>query len=218
MKASIIKKSLVCALTAALVMAPVMGVSAKTTDPASVTGNSVAATATSTTSTATAVASIPAVSSVGAVKSTVSGAFAVSKVTGVAFTTPLSDITAGYQLASGEKAYAIVWDLDPKKSNLAQAVIDNAAAALGAEVGPSLNLELGKKDAAGKYSLLAQDGAAVEIAIGVPANFAEAGKTLAVVRVRPGGAVSILPDLDSNPATVTFATTGGAGAYAIVKY
>lgn len=167
---------------------------------------------------AAAVEAIATTSSVNGIKSTVSGAFLVKKVNGVAFTTPLTDIAAGYGIVSGEKAYAKVWDLDPKKSYLAQAVIDNAAAALGAEAGPTLNIELGKMDAAGRYSLLSQAGPAVNVAVGIPAKFAEAGKTFAVVRVRPGGAVSILEDLDTNPNIVTFATTGGAGAYAIVKY
>ena len=221
MKASIIKKSLVCALTAALVMAPVMGVSATTVIPSpSVSGNSAAAVvtqATGTTTVAQAVAAVATTSSVNGVKSTVSGAFVVKKVDGVAFTTPLADILAGYGIGSGEKAYAMVWDLDPKKSNLAQAVIDAAAASIGAEVGPALNIELGKK-AGGKYTLLSQEGPAVRIAIGIPKSFAQDGKTFAVIRVRPGGAVSILEDVDTNPNTVTFDTTGGAGAYAIVKY
>lgn len=222
MKASIIKKSLVCALTAALVMAPVMGVSAKTTvtPSPSVSGNSAAAVvtqATGTTTVAQAVAAVATTSSVNGVKSTVSGAFVVKKVDGVAFTTPLADIVAGYGIGAGEKAYAMVWDLDPKKSNLAQAVIDAAAASIGAEVGPALNIELGKK-AGGKYTLLSQEGPAVRIAIGIPKSFAQDGKTFAVIRVRPGGAVSILEDVDTNPNTVTFDTTGGAGAYAIVKY
>lgn len=218
MKASIIKKSLVCALTAALVMAPVMGVSARevTTDPP--TNDSVVTAAAGTETVEAAVRAIATTSSVGGVKSTVSGAYLVKKVNGVAFTTPLNDILAGYNIGSGEKAYALVWDLDPQKSNLAQAVIDSVAASLGAEVGPVLNIELGKKDAAGKYSLLPQDGPAVTVMVGIPASFAQDGKTFAVVRVRPGGAVSILADVDADPNTVTFTTTGGAGAYAIVKY
>ena len=174
--------------------------------------------ATGTATIAAAVEAIATTSSVNGVQSTVSGAYLIKKVDGVAFATPLDDIVAGYGLASGEKAYAMVWDLDPKKSYLAQAVIDNTAAAFGAEAGPVVNIELGKRDTAGKYSLLSQDGPAVTIKVGVPASFIQEGKTLAVVRVRPGGTVSILADLDEDPATVTFETTGGAGAYAIVKY
>lgn len=227
MKKSIIKKSMVCALTASLIMAPVMGVSAKTTSTSS-SGSSTVVEAVSevvsetssgeeVSSLAEAVAAIAHTSSVAGVSSTVSGAYLVTKVNGVAVTTPLANLTAGYGLASGETAYAMVWDLDPKKSNLAQQVIDLAAASQGAEVGPALNIEIGKKSG-GKYSLLSTEGPEIRISVGVPANFAQDGKTFAVVRVRPGGAFSILADVDSNPNTVTFDTTGGAGAYAIIKY
>ena len=214
MKASIIKKSLVCALTAALVMAPVMGVSASTDTNS---GNSTVVEATGAATVAQAVSEIATTSSVNGVKSTVSGAFFVKGVNGVAFTTPLADITAGYGIGSGERAYAKVWDLDAKKSYLAKQVIDTAAASIGAEVGPGLNIELGKL-AGGKYSLLSADGPTVRISVGIPKKFAQDGKTYAVVRVRPGGAVSILADVDDNPNTVTFDTTAGAGAYAIVRY
>lgn len=214
MKASIIKKSLMCALTAALVMAPVMGVSATTqTSP-----QSVVSAATQTSSVAEAVQAIATTSSVNGVRSTVSGAFLARNVNGVAVTSPLNDILAGYGIGAGERAYVKVWDFVPKKSYNANAVIENVAASIGAEVGPGLQLELGKMDAKGKYGLLPQDGPAVNIAIGIPAKFASAGKTYAVVCVREGGSFSILKDLDSNPNTVTFATTAGAGAYAIVRY
>ena len=58
----------------------------------------------------------------------------------------------------------------------------------------------------------------IAVKIGVPKSFAQDGKTYAVICVRPGGAVSVLTDVDDNPNTVTFETTGGQGAYAIVKY
>lgn len=221
MKASIIKKSMVCALTVSLVMAPVMGVSAKTTVTSSKKSTVVEAVSESSgeevATVAEAVAAIPTTSSAGGVTTTVSGAYMAKGVNGVAITTALSAITAGYGLGAGEKAYAMVWDLDPKKSNLAQQVILLAAASQGAEVGPALNIEIGKKSN-GKYSLLSSEGPAIRLSVGIPANFAQGGKTYAVVRVRPGGAFSILADVDENPNTVTFDTTGGAGAYAIIRY
>lgn len=229
MKASIIKKSMMCALTVSLTMAPVMGVFATTTTGSeesvvvetvaqAVAGSASESTSSAAVSTvAEAVAAIPTTSTVAGVKSSVSGAFVAKSVEGVAVTSALSSLTEGYGLASGEKAYAMVWDLDPKKSNLAQQVIELAAASQGAEVGPALNIELGKKSG-GKYSLLSSDGPNIRLAVGIPAKFAEDGKTFAVVRVRPGGAVTILKDVDNDPKTVTFDTTGGAGAYAIIKY
>lgn len=234
MKVKVIKKLMVCTLAAALATAPVLGVSAATTVTPSgesvvveAVAEAVAASASVTssgeettseiTTIAEAVSEIATTSSVGGVKSTVSGAFLVKTVDGVAVTTPLATLTQGYGLKSGEQAYAMVWDLDPKKSNLAKAVIDLAAASQGAEVGPMLNMEFGKKTN-GKYSLLSSEGPAIRLSVGVPANFAQNGKTFAIVRVRPGGAVSILADVDDNPNTVTFDTTGGAGAYAIIRY
>ena len=180
------------------------------------TGNSVV-TATGTTTVAAAVEAIATTSSVKGVKSTVSGAYFIKKVNGVAVITPMADIVAGYGIGSGERLYAKVWDLDPKKSYMAKQVIDIAATSVGAEVGPGLNIELGKLSG-GKYSLLSQDGSAITIKVGIPAGFVQNGKTYAVVRVRPGGAVSILADQDTDIDTVTFTTTGGAGAYAIVRY
>ena len=70
----------------------------------------------------------------------------------------------------------------------------------------------------GKFGLLPADGAEITVSFGIPASFAQSGKTFAVACVRPGGAVSILQDVDDNPNTVTFNTTGGQGAYAIIRY
>lgn len=218
MKSSIIKKMLTGVLAAALVMAPAMSVvAAPTSEVAS--GSTVADEAASTSdSTSTAVTvSVPASSTVAGVKTTTKGTYLAKSVNGAAITTGASTISSSYGLKSGETPYTKMSDLDPKKSHLAKAAIDQAAASQGAEVGPMINLELGKM-AGGKYSLLPSDGAEIRVSFGIPKNFAQANKTFAVVCVRAGGAVSILEDVDDNPNTVTFDTTGGAGAYAIIKY
>jgi hypothetical protein len=44
------------------------------------------------------------------------------------------------------------------------------------------------------------------------------GRTLAVVKVLPGGASEILPDTDENALTVTFPISGGLSAYAVIAY
>lgn len=226
MKKSILKKVMICALAVSLMTAPVIGASATTVIPGqSVVVEAVNGYVSESTSDATAevitiaeaVAAIPTTSTVGGVRSTISGVYCATKVDGVVITTELSSIIQGYGLTSNEKPYAMIWDLDPKKSYLAQQVIDLAAASQGAEVGPALNIELGKKSE-GKYSLLSSDGSAIRLAVGIPAGFAQDGKTFAVVRVRSGGVVTILQDLDSDPNTITFDTTGGSGAYAIIKY
>lgn len=209
MRANIIKRVLSCALVLSLVMAPAMGVSASTTT----SGNSAKKSASSVAT----VKEIPTTSKVAGVTTTVSGVYMLEKVSGGAIKTDMASISQGYGLASGEKLYAKMMDMDAKKSNLAKACMDAAAAAVGAEVGPCVNIELGKM-AGGKYSVLPSEGATVRIALGIPASFAQAGKTFAVVRVREGGVVDVLSDVDTDPNTITFDTTAGAGAYAIIKY
>lgn len=216
MKASIIKKMMTGVLAASLVVAPVMSVSATTTS-----GNTTSAAeeviASSTSGEVTTVAEVPSTSTVAGVKTTTAGVYLATGVNGSVVTTSVAAIAEGYGLTGSEKPYAKFSNLDAKKSPLAKAAIDLAAEAKGAVVGPVLNIELGKMSG-GKYSLLPSDGAAIRISLGIPKSFAQADKTYAVVCVRAGGAVTILEDVDSNPDTVTFDTTGGAGAYAIIKY
>lgn len=217
MKARIIKRMMTGVLAASLVMAPAMSVGATTTTN-TVSGSSVeAVVASSSSGEVTTVAEIPSTSTVAGVKSTTAGVYLATGVNGSVVTTSVAAIKEGYGLANNETPYAKFSNLDAKKSPLAKQAIDLAAASQGAVVGPMLNVELGKMTA-GKYSLLPSDGAAIRLSFGIPKSFAEAGKTYAVVVVRAGGAVSILADIDSNPDTVTFDTTGGAGAYAIIKY
>ena len=211
-----IKRMMTGVLTAALVMAPAMSVGATT-----VTGSSASAAeevvASSTSGEVTAVAEVPTTSVVAGVKTTTAGVYLATSVNGSVVTTGVAAIAEGYGLTGSERPYAKFFNLDAKKSNLAASAINAAAEAKGAVVGPMLNIELGKMSA-GKYSLLPSDGAAIRLSLGVPKNFAQTGATYAVVCVRPGGAVTILEDLDTNPNTVTFDTTGGAGAYAMIKY
>lgn len=209
MKSSIIKKMLTGALALSLVMAPAMSVGATTTVPSEESSAAVEE--------STPVAEIPASSTVAGTVTTTSGTYLAKSVSGSAVTTSTANIATGYGLANNETPYAKFSDMDPKKSTLAKAAIDQAALSQGAEVGPMLNIEFGKMTA-GKYSLLPSDGADIRVALGIPKGFADAGKTFAVVRVQAGGVVSILPDVDDNPNTVTFDTTGGAAAYAIIKY
>lgn len=163
------------------------------------------------------IAELPNLNTVGGTKSSINGVYIATNVNGTAVVTGLDKIVADYALATGEKPYARIYNLDAKKSPLAQAAIDNAAESLGAVVGPAVNIEIGKISD-GKFSLLPSDGAAITVKVGVPKSFAQDGKTFAVVAVRPGGAVSILADTDADANTVTFSTTAGQGAYALIKY
>lgn len=234
MKASVVKRMMVAALTVTLTVAPSLGVLASGTGNQSVSGNS----SSSSTSeeeavveavnenlaaggdsgaSVSSVAQIPTTSSVAGVKTSVAGVYLATSVNGCAVTTGLSAIAGNYGLAAGEKPYARFYNLEAKRSPLAKAAIDNAAASLNAVVGPYVNIELGKLSG-GKYSLLPSDGAAIEVKLGVPKSFAQDGKKLAMICVRPGGAVSVLEDVDADPNTITFNTTGGQGAYAMIKY
>lgn len=243
MKAKFIQRMMASALAVALVAAPSMSVLA-TSDPVTgtadpVTGGSESVIAPVITveeevvaiinqsigssesngggSSISSIAEIPVTNTVAGVTSTVQGVYIATSVNGTAITSSLAGIASSYGLAAGEVPFARFSNMDVKKSNLAKAVIDNAAAAIGATVGPCINIEIGKK-AGGKFSLLSQDGENITIMIGIPKSFAQDGKTFAMVCVRPGGAVSILQDTDTNPNTITFDTKGGQGAYAIIKY
>lgn len=216
MKAEKMKRIMIGILAVSLVMAPVISVAATTTS-----GNSTSVVesiiASSTSGEVTTVAEVPSVSTVAGVESTITGVYLATSVNGSVVTTSTATIADSYGLRGDEKPYAKFFDLDASKSPLAKQTIDLAAVSLGAEVGPMLNIELGKM-AAGKYSLLPSDGTPIRLSFGIPSKFTQAGKTFAVVCVRAGGAVTVLEDVDTNPFTVTFDTTGGAGAYAIIKY
>lgn len=248
MKASVIKKMMVAALAVTLTVTPSLGVMASGNgNQSGGTGNqgseSISSNSTSASGSTreesvvdavnenlsaeedneggvysvSSVAQIPTTSSVAGVKTTVAGVYLATSVNGCAVTTGLSTISSSYGLAAGERPYARFYNLEAKRSPLAKAAIDNAAASLNATVGPYVNIELGKMSG-GKYSLLPSNGAEIEIKLGIPKNFAQEGKTFAMICVRPGGAVSVLKDIDTDPNTITFNTTGGQGAYAIIRY
>lgn len=160
---------------------------------------------------------VPTTSIVGGVKSATEGAYMATTVNGTIVTTSEASIAQNYGLAKNEKPYAKFYNFDAKKSPLAKGTIDAAAASQGAVVGPTLNIELGKM-VAHKYSLLPSDGSVIRLVIGIPKSFAQTDKTYAIVCVRDGGTYSILKDLDNDPNTITFDTTGGAGVYALIKY
>ena len=218
MKAKFIQKVMAGALAMTLVIAPAVSVQA--------TGAQEGTGASSSSSTeeqveeiteVSSIAAVPTTSSVAGVRTTMKGVYLATVVNGSVITTPLSTITAGYGLSAGETPYARIYNMDAKKSPLAAAALNSVAQSVGADVGPYVNVELGKMEG-GKFGLLPSDGAEISVSFGIPASFAQSGKTFAVACVRPGGAVSILKDIDDNPNTVTFNTTGGQGAYAIIRY
>ena len=214
MKSKSLKKVLATALALSLVMAPVMGVNASTDNHAPSEGSS--------TSVSTEVAAtIPETSTVSVggkvLTSTVKGAYMSKTIPGTVVATDKATLAAGYGLAPGELPYVRVYDISEAKSPAAMASINAAAGAVGGTVVATVNVELGKL-AGGKFSLLAQSGAPITMAFGIPKNAVKPGYAYAMICVRPGGVIEVLPDLDADPNTVTFSTTGGLGAYAMIMY
>lgn len=153
---------------------------------------------------------LPSTSAAAGVTSTVKGVYLSS--TGVAVTTPAANLGLG----AGEVGFVKTWDLKASTSPAAAAAINAIAGTQNAVVGPMINVQLGKM-AGGKFALLPQDGAPIAMAIALPAAFQDATANYAVICVRPGGSFAILPAAFLNGGVV-FETTGGQGAYAVIKY
>ena len=229
MKAKFIQKLMAGALAAALIVAPSTSVFASSLDSGGQDSGGQGSTPEDKVieivnesnddggSAVSSVAQIAESSSVAGVTTSVKGVYFATSVNGVAITTSVANIASSYNLGAGETPYARVYNMDVKKSPLAAAAINSAAEALGATVGPYINVELGFVKG-GKFGLLPTDGAPITMSFGIPKSFVQTGATYAVICVRPGGAVTVLPNTSTNPNVVTFSTTGGQGAYAIIKY
>lgn len=146
------------------------------------------------------------------VKSTIAGATIVKNLQGVAVTTPMADIKASLGLTGSQTPYVIAYDISEKKSPLAMKCVNAAIQAAGGTFVSAINVDLCAREN-GRIVTLADGSAAM--AAGLPKN-ADQSKTYYVVCVQPGGVITILQDQDSNPATVTFEIKAGLAAYAIV--
>lgn len=211
----ITKRILTGALALTLALAPSMGAYATTNSGGTVSGGTVYYEDT-TPATVEVFKNVKHTSTVAGVKSTVAGAYILEKGVAAAITTPAATIAQSYALAAGETPYVKVFDMDVKKSNLAAASLEIAAKAFGGTNVAFIQMEFGKMSK-GEYSLLPA-GADIAASFSIPKAAQVAGARYAVVRVVEGGAFTLLEDTDSNPATVSFVTTGGAGAYSIIRY
>ena len=146
------------------------------------------------------------------VQTTIAGAYAAKSVAGVAVITPMTALKASLGLSGSQTPYIMVFDTDPKKSNLAMNCVNAAVEALGGSLVTTLNVDLGAKEN-GKWIALSSGGAG--LVIGLPKT-ADTSKTYSIVCVQPGGVVTILQDQDASPATVTFEVKAGLGTYGIV--
>lgn len=146
-------------------------------------------------------------------KSQTAGAYSIKTLAGLAVREAPATIKAAAGMAANETPFVRAYDITAKKSPAAFTSFNAAAGAVGATVLGALNIDLGKM-AAGKFSDLPA-GVAATTTVGVKnAN----GRTLAIVKVLPGGATEIIQDADDNPNTVTFPITGGLAAYAVIAY
>lgn len=159
---------------------------------------------------------VQSTSTVAGVKSSVGGAYLLQKGIAAAVTTPAATIAQGYALKDGETPYVKVFDMDVKKSNLAKASLDMAATAFGGTNVGYIQMEFGKMSN-GEYSLLPA-GAGITASFSIPKEAQSAGARYAVIRVVEGGAFTLLENTSTDPSVVSFVTTGGAAAYAIVKF
>lgn len=205
-----IKKILAATLAATMVMATALTASAATTQSS---GSGSSETYVPKTFAEKATVEANAKVKVGGVevKTTVSGVYAAQKVQGVAVKTDLATIKANLGLKAGQTPKVTIYDTDPKKSDKAMACVNAAAEAAGLDVVATLNIDLGAVSK-GKWVTLT-DGS-VAMAVGLPKG-ADTTKTYSIICVQPGGVVTMLEDIDTNPKTVTFDVKAGLGTYAL---
>lgn len=231
MKSKKVQKVLALTLAATMMLASALTVSASSGGSAGVTGSAGSAGSTESKapvsessdggsgSSESAVSSVQTFASgasvtVGGskVQTTVAGAYAAKSVAGVAVVTPIANLKASLGLSGSQTPYIMVFDTNPKKSNLAMNCVNAAVDALGGSLVTTLNVDLGAKEK-GKWVALSSGSAG--LVIGLPKT-ADTSKTYSIVCVQPGGVVTILQDQDASPATVTFEVKAGRGTYGIV--
>ena len=216
MSMKLVKKFIAVTMAATLMVAPAITASAATTEAAKEE-----TTAATTTAQTTATVENPDITHESKVdvpgvniKSTVPGAYAVKTLGGIAARESVANIKAAAGLAANETPFVRAYDINAKNSSAAFASINYCAQSVGGVVLGAVNVDFGKLTA-GKFSSLSPD-VAVPFTVGV--KNPPAGKTLAVVKVLPLGAVELLEDTDTAANTVTFPVTGGFAAYAVIAY
>ena len=183
------------------------------TEPVVLSTNYGTAVDTSSSSSTSATAEATSTVSVGGVviRSQISGAYSIKGFQGFAVRMGADAIRALSGIAG--TPFVRAYDITTKSSQAAFATINAAAASVGATVLGAINVDLGQMNG-GKFTSL-PNTVAVPATIGVAAA---GGRTLAVVKVLPGGAFEILQDTDEVSVTVTFSITGGLAAYAVIAY
>lgn len=233
----VLKNIGVFAMAVMLAAAPVLAVSANgssfmrateasdptTSDPATsdpkpvVTPSSPVSTTAKTTVTNTAtLRKNPVISAAGdKLVSSVDGVYAAKSVKGVIVATLKADVLAAF--GAGADAAVVVDVHESNHGPAAERSINDGLAILAANQvqavkGPVLDINAyvnGKK--------VTDISAPVNIVIGIPESFRQAGYEYAVILVQEGGRVSILTDLASFDTTLVSFNTTGFGVFTIVK-
>ena len=145
------------------------------------------------------------------IKSQISGAYSVKGFQGFAVRMGADSIRALAGIAG--TPFVRVSDITSKNNPAAFATINAAAASVGATVLGAISVNLGQMNG-GKFTSL-PNTVSVPATLGVAAA---GGRTLAIVKVLPGGAFEIIPDSDEVAVTITFDIIGGYAAYAVIAY
>ena len=145
------------------------------------------------------------------IKSQISGSYSVTGFQGFAVRMGADAIRALAGIAG--TPFVRVSDATANNNSAAFAVLNAAAASAGATVLGAIRVDLGEMNG-GRFSSL-PGTVSVPATIGVAAA---GGRTLAVVKVQPGGAFDILQDDDEINVTVTFHITGGLAVYGVIAY
>ena len=149
--------------------------------------------------------------------STLKGAYMSETFQGTIVGTDKDVLAEAYGVGDSAQPYIKIYDITEKNTPAAMESIEAAAEAVGGSVIGAVNMEIGSLEE-GKFTLFAQDGREITMIFSIPVNQVKDGYTYEMVSVRPGGTVEILPDLDQDLNTVSFQTTGGLGAYAMIMH
>lgn len=204
MRLEVAKKALSVTLAAAIAFAPAITSMAATT----------AATTTSSSSSTEAVVETTVVTpTVAGTKSTIAGAF-TTKTIAAAVTTPKAEVATSLGLAAGETAKVVTWDISAKKSPLAYAALNNAAAALGLTVGPTFEFDVNKIS---KGKVVVLTSGAIQAKFTIPAKFRTAGADYKLIRVTSAGTEVIPVTVSADGTSFTATIPAGNAAYALAK-
>ncbi len=151
------------------------------------------------------------------IKSTLDGNYFAYSIPGLAVVSPMSELQKQADFMVLEYFFVSTWDLYKYTAPLAVQAMNIVAQSQGAELGATFQMTVSRLFSKKVYAYENPD-LQVSTKIQIPTAFAGSKNTYAMVFVKAGGTYEILPDLDDDPATITFNAHAGSGAYGIMKY